>query len=403
MASYCRSMEAILRTFLISMMLSALPLSQSVLADEHVVVGGDVFAAGANVSISEPASRDAIVSGFSVDISGPTAKDAVAAGFYVDVDAAVGEDLYAAGFFVKVEQPVGGDLSASGFNVHLRKDAAVAGNARLMAGKLTLDGPIKGALAASGGSIEVNGAVAGDARLTAGSLKFGPDARISGTLSYFTPEPIEIAPSVASPDRIHFERLEMGGRGPMHPGMFGFWPAFLSVFFGFIVSIAFLVVAAGVVLALVPDSLERLREATIAAPFRNMAVGLLTLGAMFGLVPVSAITLIGMPLIPLLLLAIVALWIAGYLVGVYAVAWRVAGRMRELEPTLPARLAVIVVGLIVAASLNFIPFAGWLINLGLMLAGLGGIVTEALAWFKGRRARPDGPPAEASPPAPSAS
>jgi len=52
----------------------------------------------------------------------------------------------------------------------------------------------------------------------------------------------------------------MMGRGAMHLGMFRIWPAFLSVFFGFIVSIAFLVLAAGVVLALVPDSLERLRQ-----------------------------------------------------------------------------------------------------------------------------------------------
>jgi hypothetical protein len=353
--------------------------------------------------MSEPAPRDAIVSGFLVDMSGRTAKDAIAAGFDVDVDAPVGEDLYAAGFFVKVEQTVGGDLSVSGFKVHVRKDAAVAGNARLMAGTLTLDSPIKGALMAAGGSIEVNGTIAGDARLTAGSLEFGPDARIDGTLSYFAPEAIEIAPSVVSPDRIRFERVEMAGRGPMHPGMFGFWPAFLSVFFGFIVSIAFLVMAAGLALALIPNSLERLREATIAAPFRNLAVGLLTLGAILGLVPVSAMTLIGIPLIPLLLLAIVALWIAGYLVGVYAVAWGVAGRMRDVAPTLPARLAVIVVGLIVAASLNFIPFVGWLINLCLMLLGLGGIVTETLAWFQRRGVPADVPSGEASPPASPAS
>ena len=263
------STEAVVRTFLISMILGALLLSQAVLADEQVVVGGDVFAAGANVSISEPASRDAIISGFSVDISGRTAKDAIAAGFDVDVDAPVGEDLYAAGFSIKVEQPVGGDLSASGFNVHLRKDAAVAGNARLMAGTLTLDSPIKGALVATGGSIEVNGTVAGDARLTAGSLKFGPDARIGGTLSYFAPEPIEIAPSVASPDRIHFESLEMAGRSSMHPGMFKFWPAFLTLFFGFIVSIAFLAVVAGVALALalVRDTLERLRDGNYCGAF----------------------------------------------------------------------------------------------------------------------------------------
>ena len=399
MQSLPAEVEVFMRIFLLSMamLLGAMPFSNPVAAEEHIMVGGDVFAAGANVSLSEPAPRDAIASGFSVDMSARTEKNAIVAGFNVDVDAPVGKDLYAAGFSVKVGQPVGGDLSASGFNVHLREGAAVGGNARLAAGTLTLDSPITGALAATGGSIEVNGTITGDAHLTAGTLKFGPNAKIGGTLTYLSSEPIEIAPTIVPPERIHFERWDRG-HGPMHPGMFRFWPAFLGIFFGFVMSIAFLAVMAAVLLALTPSAFERLREVTIATPLRNLGIGLLALGAMFGLVPVSAMTLIGIPLIPLVLLAIVALWISGYLVGVYAVAWRLAGGVRALPGTMPAQLSVVVIGLIVAASLNFIPFAGWLINFGLMLLGLGGIATEVLARLSDRRARLDRS-AEPTPPA----
>lgn len=70
---------------------------------------------------------------------------------------------------------------------------------------------------------------------------------------------------------------------------------------------------AAAALRLAPAASERLRENTIAAPLRNIGVGFLTLGATIGLVPVTAMTIIGIPFIPLVLAAIAALWIAGYL------------------------------------------------------------------------------------------
>jgi hypothetical protein len=376
-------------------MLGALLMIAPASADARFSLGGDNYVAGQNATLSEPNPRDALAAGFSVDITGKVGKDAQAAGFDVNIDAPVGENLNAAGFSVRVSQPITGDLSASGFNVQIRSGATVGGNARLAGGNVVVDAPITGSLAARARTLTVNGPISGDARLAATKLSFGPDARIGGTLTYFAPEPIEIAPSVIAPDKVHFEKLEpVGGMGffrqPVE--MPRLWPSFLAVFFSYLITLAFLFVVAAILLAAAPLTVEMLRERTIRRPFLSMGLGILGLGMLIGLIPICAMSVIGIPLIPVVLLAIMVFWIVGYLLGVYALSWHVADAMGELPTTISARLAILVIGLIVAAVLNFIPFLGWLINLLLLFMGMGGIVAWVLDALSRRRPAGEIPP-----------
>lgn len=389
-----------MRATSISVILLGLVLALSpALAEERLELGGDFYAAGSSVNLSRPAARDMIAAGGSVDLSARVDGDALFSGFDVGVAAPVGKDLYAAGFSVSVEDAVGEDLTATGFRVRVRRDAVIGGNARLLGGSIVVDGRIAGSLAAAGGSIAINNVIGGDARLTSGNLSFGPDARINGILTYVAPEPIEIADNVIPNDRVRFEKLETPRASEVVDKTVGerlraFWPSFLGVTFGFVVTIAFLTLLAAVLLALMPVTVERIRRETVAAPFRALGVGVLALGALVGLVPVAAITIIGIPLIPVLLLAIIAMWTLGYLLGVYAIAWRVAGGLRELPASNGMRLIVIAAGLVVAALLNFIPFLGWLVNLALVLLGMGGIAVQVLA----RLSRPAAPAPELAQP-----
>ncbi len=203
---------------------------------------------------------------------------------------------------------------------------------------------------------------------------------------HFTAQPIanarqprSYAHSIISPDRIHFQRWDMG----QHMGDWGdhwmnyrgprLWPSALGMFFGFLFTLAFLIAIAATLLQVVPTRVEELRAQIIQAPFSALALGVLGLGALIGLVPISAITIIGIPLIPIVVLAIVLFWVAGYLLGVYVIALRIADAFREIPHTLTNRLAIVAIGLAVFAFLNFVPFVGWLINLAAAFFGMGGI------------------------------
>jgi hypothetical protein len=195
--------------------------------------------------------------------------------------------------------------------------------------------------------------------------------------------------AVAPAERIRFQKLEPGGlfdgmREHMERPFRGFWPSLLGMLAFFVITIAFLVFVAAVAHAFAPNTTQQLRAQAIDHPFRSILLGGLGLSMLVGLVPVSALTLIGIPLIPIVILLIVVVWIAGYLLGVYAVAWRVSNAFSSAPTSLTGQLLVLTAGLILFALLNFIPFLGWLANLVVIFLGLGTLLQRGATLISDR-------------------
>jgi hypothetical protein len=131
-----------------------------------------------------------------------------------------------------------------------------------------------------------------------------------------------------------------------------------------------------------------MRREALARPGLALLGGVLGLATVLGLVPISVMTILGIPLLPVILLVALLLGIAGYAFGVYAVALRVWAGMGGDEPTMPIRLAVFAAGLLVLALLNAIPFAGWVLNFTIVLYGIGAIAVPVYASLFARRAAP---------------
>lgn len=369
----------------IALLMSASSMGPGRAQDHLVVLGGDSYASGTSLDVGNAAARDMFAAAFSAKLRGRVEGDLHATGFDVEIDSPVGADLYAAGFAVKVSGPVGSDLTAMAGDFSLGHGASVAGNARVFAGAVTLDAPISGALLAKAGSLKLNGSVAGDAELTAGNIAFGPDARIGGTLTYIAQDPIDIPATVVPAERVRFQKLEPGRmfdglRNHMDRPFRGFWPSVFGILSFFVVTIAFLVVVAAVAHAFAPRTTEQLRTQAVEHPFRSILLGGLGLSMLVGLVPVSAITLVGIPLIPIVVLLIMLFWIAGYLLGVYAFVWRVSNAFSSAPASLAGQLLVLTVGLILFALLNFIPFLGWLVNLVVTFLGLGALLQRCATY-----------------------
>ncbi len=374
---------------LISIVLSNFTCVPARAQDGVINLGGDAFASGSSIELSAASPRDLFAAAFSAELGGRVEGDLHATGFDVEIESQVGADLYAAGFSVDVGGPVGSDLTVTAGDFSLKDGASVAGNARIFAGAATLDAPIAGALMAKTGSLELNGSVAGDAELTAGHITFGPQAKVGGTLTYRAREPIDIPSTVAPAERVRFQKLEPGGlfdgmREHMERPFRSFWPSVFGLVSFFVVTIAFLVFIAAVAHAFAPRTTEQLRAQSVEHPFRSILLGGLGLSMLVGLVPVSALTLIGIPLIPIVMLLIVVVWIAGYLLGVYAVAWRVSTAFSSTPAGLTGQLLVLTAGLIVFALLNFIPLLGWLANLVVIFLGLGALLQRGATLISDR-------------------
>lgn len=344
-------------------------------------IADDVMLFGSGNSVQLDAPRDVLAAGSTVVLGGAVAQDTHVIGFDVDVGAATGGDLFGIGFTVGLRGPVSGDLTAAGMSLHTSTDAVVSGNARLAGRTVIIDGPILGGLAAAGAEVILNAEVSGDVLVTAENITFGPDARIAGILTYSTPEKLEIPERVIAADRVQFKAFE---QTEMMRQAHDMWrdrdyptlPTFMALFSAFLVTLGFFFVIGAVFLALLPKQVNRLQRSIEARPGLSLLAGVIGLSILFGLVPISALTVVGLPLVPIVLIATVAVWTLAYVLGAYALAmWAMRAFSAAADPSIMMRLLALILGVTLVALLNFIPVFGWMANFALVLAGIGAMTT----------------------------
>jgi len=349
--------------------------------------GSDTFVAGETLLSDIDTGGDTFVAAQSAKIGGTTLGDLHAAGFTVFVSTDVAEDLYAAGATVDIASKVAGDTSAAGFTVRTTRSAETAGNSRLMGNSVTIEGAVKGALSVMGRSVILDAPVAGDVRIVAGSLVFGDNASVAGTLFYSSEQRVAVPETVASADRVQYSKLDIETdwddfREEWPGSEMPTFPTFASVLGAFLISLMFFMVLGALALGFAPKKLERMRSGIAAAPGRSMLLGVIGLSLLFGLVPIAAMTIVGLPFVPIVLLAIIVTWTLGYALAGYTVAmsvWNALGG--EAEPSALVRLLLLALAVTVVALLNFIPFIGWVANLTLVLIGVGAFTRWVFGMF----------------------
>jgi hypothetical protein len=357
-------------------LITAFGLSTVALADTvSTRNGNDTFFAGSQISQAVDTVGDTFMAGRSVKLHGATQGDLHVSGLDVSVSANVVEDLYALGGTVIIRGTVAENLSAAAFSLRTESSSVTQGNARLMGNSVTIEGPVAGALSVMGRDVILNAPIAGDVRILAQTLSFGPDAVVSGSLTYSLEEKMVVPGRVASADRVVFEKVS-GGRvwaewqevGKDMPAL----PTFMSMMFGFSLSLLFFLALGALMLGFMPKRLSKMRRSIAEAPGQTLILGVIGLSILFGMIPIVALTLIGLPFVPIVLLAIVVVWTLGYALGAYSVAMRLwSGLGGAAEPSNVARLLVLAAAIILVALLNFIPFVGWVANYTLVLLGIG--------------------------------
>lgn len=351
-------------------------VAQASLADTVSAQNGDdTFFAGAQVNQAVNTSGDTFISARSAKVSGASQGDLHVSGFDVSVSADANEDLYAAGATVVIRGSVGEDLTAAAFSLRTESTSRTQGNARLMANSVTVEGPVGGALSVMGRDVILNAEINGDVRVFAQTLSFGPDAVVNGTLTYSTEEKMSVPTRVAAANRVEFEKFS-GGRvweewqnvGEDMP----VFPTFASMFFGFLISLFFFLVLGAIMLAFMPKRLRRMRRSIAEAPGQTLILGVIGLSMLIGMVPITAMTIVGLPFVLIVILALVVAWTLGYALGAYSVAMRVwTGLGGADDPSNGIRLMVLAAAITCVALLNFIPFVGWVVNYALVLLGIG--------------------------------
>ena len=300
------------------------------------------------------------------------------------------DDLQAVGGTVVVRGTVTGDVSAAGGDVRIEESGQVGGNLEGGAGSITIAGTVDGDVEAGAGSVRVtetgtvggtftvgagtvviDGTLEDDAEIGAETIRLGETASIAGDLRY--DGDLEGNTDAVAGDIEEDPSIGVDVGPTIQP--FASW-----LFTAYAVAVN--LVLGAILLALFPRFSERVADRVATGPLRS---GLIGLGVLVG-VPVLlialAITVVGIPLslIGALVFGLL-LWI-GVIYGRFAVAaWALS------LAGLGNRWLALVVGLVVGALLSRVPIVGGVIDLLVLLLGLGAIARALYGHRRDARAR----------------
>ncbi|MBD3243181.1 MAG: hypothetical protein GF331_21510 [Chitinivibrionales bacterium] len=249
--------------------------------------------------------------------------------------------LLAGGVMAKDLVKIGGSVVVEEGQVV--KDAVAVG------GTVTVRGEVTNDAVAVGGSVilEPGAVVRGDVVSVGGKVQQAEGARVEGGVT-------EVA---------GFFPAEVFGEGGRN------WPAFLAGM-RVVTFIGFLALAL-VAVALFGGTFASIAAEAAAHPVQSGLWGLLALVLVPPFAVLLAVSLIGIPLIPLLIILVVCCVVVGYIGAGLLVGERVAGAVHK--PDLSKVLAALI-GLALLWAVGWVPFLGWLVQAVAALVGFGAVL-----------------------------
>ncbi len=336
----------------------------------------DVYIFGGNVNSTAEVVGDLVAGGGNVLIDGSVSQDLFVGGGSITIIGDVGDDLRVGGGNVSITGSIGGDLIIGGGQVQITGET-IAGDLAVAVGTLMLNTPVQGDASIAGGQVTINSAIAGNVSFKGERLTLGPNATISGNLSYESPQELSAEEIARVSGEVSYapisERTDRVRDGAWAIFSLAYLVWFLAWF------------AAALILSLVFKrfSLELVSTA-LTRPWHELGRGFLALIAIPIASVILLVTVIGLPLGILGLISYVALLILSF-IFTSVIIGSLLNRWIWKPETYRVNWWIILLGAIVSALLGFIPVVGWIIRLGFFLITLGAIVKTKTASLRAWR------------------
>lgn len=342
-------------TFSLAEQITAADINDLYAADDQVVTVDeidDAFAAARHVIINHAVTGSAHLAGTHVEINAPIQQSLYAFGDSVIIGNRVRQDVLTIGRNLLINGEINGDIRAMGETISINN--TINGNANL-----------------AGEQIHINGHIIGNLAVATENISFGDQAKVEGNIDIYSDqaETIAVPTHVASAAAIsrHHEDMDMEfehWHGEMQASGWQLWLG--STLTTFVLALILALIARRFV--------HRAADRINAETGNNLIQGALGMALLVGSILLSAITIIGLPVsLLLILLTVVAAFVAG-LVGTYSVGYMVWLRWRDAVPNSFAQILITaLIGALLVALLESIPFIGWLIGIMVVMMGLGAI------------------------------
>ncbi|TWB35270.1 bactofilin family protein [Nitrospirillum pindoramense] len=343
---------------------------------------------GRNIVVDQAADSSVIALGDSVQLNSAVAGSAVLISSSATVNGTVADSLVVVSGSTTLSGQVGGDVVLVAGNIDMVKGSVVSGDATLLGGEVTMDGTIAGDVAVKGGDLTVSGTIMGDVDATSGKLILRPGAHIMGDVTFSGGQALELPAGAHIEGKVQYKGDGMkshhhrdadadedsgGTRGGHHSS----WHIWMP-WFGGIGMISFgvgMLLVGAVLYILFPGAVTNVAAGIAGDPGPAAVKGFVLLVGVPLFCLVCLITIIGIPVALVLGFAyILALMVAMPLAGFALADMMTQRRGPPVSPGDRIRRYALVV--LILAVLQLIPFAGGLVKFGLMLMGLGGLVSH---------------------------
>lgn len=339
----------------------------------ETTIAGDYFGAGSNLTPGMAVEGDAFIAGGQVSLQTPVAGDAVLSGGTVAISAPVGDDLYASGGSVLLESAVNGNARLAGADVEIAKSANVAGKVTIAGRTVRVLGKVGHQLAVFGDKVTIDGHVAGNVTVASRTLEIGPNARISGKLTYRGPaEPVINTGAVISGGMNHPDADFDGDFQPL--SRVAGWTLAIAFTLGL-----FFLGLIGILFG--PVTTSKIGQLVRSRQFACLGIGLVMILCVPLAALVLAMTVVGIPLAFVLSMLWPVMLIFGYLAGVMSVTDAIAGARPKKLPGNGLRTFLLALGLAGMLAFCSVPVIGWVLGAVLTVAGVGAMTLHA---FGGR-------------------
>lgn len=294
--------------------------------------------------------------------------------------------IFGKDFTLEAGKEVDGDVVVFGGDVVLEEESFVDGTVFIMGGSATVAGEVDNELVVFGGDVELKSTafIGSDVVAWGGQVERAEGAVVKGNVlegvtTGFLPRP-PVPPVVPLPPTPGVVPLETGSRF--------FFSTVVDIFKAIITALALMALGLLVVLFL-PKQTETVAQAVFSAPLPSLGVGFLTVVVAIGLTALLAITICLSPIALFVGLTTIAASFFGWI----AVGLLVGQKLLEGFKTQEAApLVAVVIGVLLISLISALPCLGFLVFLGVVSLGLGGVVLTRF----GTMSYPEGSPSPLS-------
>lgn len=338
------------------------------------VVSGDLYFYGQNLTISGQIEGDLVAMASQITVEGTVNGDLIAVAEEINLTGEVAESVRAAAGTLNLAGTIGQDLVVAANDLEVTPSGRIAGSLYGAASTMLIAGEVGQELRFGAGDLRLEGKVGQDLVGSANWLELRSDASVGGNLSYHSPSPADIAPTVQIAGESEY-------LGPLESGFqISPWVIGARAFLGlFIFGLLFL--------TLQPSLWVRATDLAWSSFGASLLYGLAALLA----VPIAAAFLIALGTVVggwwvgiLLLAGLAILAAAGLTVSGSALARRL---LRPGQGT-ALRIAILALGSLIVVVAAVLPALGPLLFLIALAWGLGTLLTLSMGSSRPLAPRP---------------